>query len=88
MTELIQIAITKSRLRVIEMNSCYSCKHYGSYKEVESYEMPHIFYYIYSCKARPANANLIQFPFRNTKCKQFSKIITPLTSADYEQMLC
>ncbi len=84
----IQIA-TIQQAGVIKMNSCYSCKHYDSHKEIESYEMPHICWYIHSFDARPANANLIQFPFRNTKCKQFSiKRITSLTPTEHELISC
>lgn len=52
-------------------NCCYNCKNYHSYKETESYEMPHIFWYVFICDARPSVANLKQFPFKNTNCEKF-----------------
>lgn len=53
------------------MNSCFSCKHYHRHKEIESWEMPHIFWYEHSCDARPTLANLVQFPFEHTSCQQY-----------------
>ena len=49
-------------------NSCYTCKHRHSYRETESWEMPHIFWYEHVCDARPTIANLKQFPFTKTDC--------------------
>lgn len=51
--------------------SCFNCKHYHSHKEIESWELPHIFWYEYSCDKRPTVANLKQFPFKKTMCKSF-----------------
>ena len=53
------------------MNSCYTCKHRYSYKETESWEMPHILWWIHICDARPNIANLKQFPFNTTKCEKW-----------------
>jgi len=55
------------------MPSCRNCKHYHVHREEESWEMPHIFWYEYSCSARPTIANLVQFPFKVTQCKQFEE---------------
>jgi len=53
------------------MNSCYTCKHRHSHKETESWEMPHIFWWEHSCDTRPNIANLKQFPFKQTQCKEW-----------------
>lgn len=53
------------------MNSCYTCKHRHSYKEAESWETPHIFWWIHICDARSTVANLKQFPFNQTKCQKW-----------------
>ena len=50
-------------------NSCGNCGNFV--RETESWEMPHIYWY--ECAARPGMANLRNFPFRNTKCKEFVK---------------
>lgn len=47
--------------------SCYDCAH--RHKEIESYEMPHIWWW--ECAARPGMANLKSFPFMVTNCKSF-----------------
>ena len=47
-----------------EERSCYTCRHLR--RETESWEMPHIVYW--SCRARPQNSMLWQFPFSRTKC--------------------
>ncbi len=49
------------------MNSCYRCIHL--HKEIESWEMPYIWWW--ECSAQPTTANLKSFPFSNTKCKAF-----------------
>lgn len=55
------------------MKSCYTCKHRHSYKETESWEMSHIFWWIHICDARPSVSNLKQFPFKNTGCTKHEK---------------
>lgn len=49
------------------MNSCRECKHVR--RETESWELPHIFYYV--CKKAPGMANLRSFPFKCTSCPHF-----------------
>ena len=53
------------------MKNCFSCKHYHFHREEESWELPHIFWYVYACNVRPTVANLKQFPFHNTNCNKF-----------------
>ena len=53
------------------MNSCYTCKHRHSHREIESWEMPHIYWFVHICDARPKVANLKQFPFNVTKCEKW-----------------
>lgn len=53
--------------------SCYNCKHYSCHKEVESWELSHIFWYVYNCSVKPSIANLKSFPFKNTSCKLFEE---------------
>lgn len=53
------------------MNSCYTCKHRHSYKETESWEMAHIYWWVHICDARPKVANLKQFPFNATECEKW-----------------
>lgn len=48
-------------------NSCWKCKHFG--REEESWEMPHIWWYV--CEARSGMANLTSFPFFKTKCPKW-----------------
>jgi hypothetical protein len=50
------------------VKSCYNCENYHAYREEESWEMPHIFWYVYVCDVKPTVVNLKQFPFRNTTC--------------------
>jgi len=54
--------------------SCYTCTHYDSWKEYESWEMPHINWRVYACSARPSIVNLKQFPFEHTNCKDFRHV--------------
>ena len=51
--------------------SCYTCRHYHSWEDYESWEMPHIKWIVYVCDARPTVVNLRQFPFENTKCNLY-----------------
>lgn len=46
---------------------CRVCVHF--IRQTESWEMPHIAWY--ECKKIPSMANLLSFPFRNTKCDQW-----------------
>lgn len=60
-------------------HSCYDCKHLR--RETESWEMPHIRWW--ECSANKSRANLLSFPFRNTKCRDFSPAnITPAAQED------
>lgn len=56
------------------MNSCYRCAHL--HKEIECWEMPHIWWW--ECSARLGMANLRSFPFHSTKCKAWTPS-TPLS---------
>lgn len=62
------------------MKSCYGCKHNGSYREQESWEMPHINWMVYICSARPGIANLKQFPFSKTNCSKWEETAKPPSS--------
>ena len=59
--------------------SCYGCRYLV--RDSESWEMPHIYWY--ECVAREANANLINFPFRNTTCKLWKKYV-PIGSEKHD----
>lgn len=59
-------------------HSCYGCKHLR--RESESWEMPHIQWW--ECSANESRANLLSFPFTNTKCRDFSPNITPAAQED------
>lgn len=50
-------------------HSCRNCRYYHKYKDIESWEMPHIFWWVHQCNARQGIENLKQFPFLNTSCK-------------------
>ncbi len=52
-------------------HSCYSCRHYHGYKDTESWEMPHISWWVHDCNARQGIKNLKQFPFLNTSCEYY-----------------
>lgn len=52
------------------MNSCYQCAHLK--REMESWEMPEIWWW--ECAKKPAMANLKNFPFKNTQCKVFEQL--------------
>lgn len=52
-------------------HSCYDCRHYHGYKDIESWEMPHISWWVHHCNARQGIENLKQFPFLNTSCKSY-----------------
>lgn len=52
--------------------SCRSCEHYSVHKEIESWEMSHLYWFVHSCDVKPSVSNLKQFPFQNTKCKMHS----------------
>ena len=63
--------------------SCFNCKYLRNFsspvrvmKEIESWEMPHIYWY--ECMAREANAMLKQFPFKRTTCKFWEKDTRPM----------
>ena len=62
-----------------EQKSCYSCKFRHSHKETESWEMPHIYWWVHICDARPKVANLKQFPFNVTKCDKWETLSGPAT---------
>ena len=68
--ELLELAAKAIKLAG-KYNSCFTCKHRHSHREIESWELPHIFWWIHSCDARPVIANLKQFPFKNTNCKEW-----------------
>lgn len=51
------------------MANCRRCKHF--YKDSESWEMPHIWWY--ACNEKPNYMNLKSFPFHNTKCDKFEE---------------
>jgi len=51
-------------------NNCRACKYF--LRAVESWEMPHIWWY--ECRARPGFSNLKSFPFHDTKCKAFTRV--------------
>jgi len=51
-----------------ESKSCFGCKNNASYQDHESWEMPHITWWVFACAARPNVANLKQFPFEKTEC--------------------
>lgn len=53
--------------------SCFDCKHYHAEKEIESWELSHIFWWEHSCSVRPNISNLKQFPFSNTTCQKFER---------------
>ena len=53
--------------------SCYECKHRESFREYESWEMSHIWWWVHLCHARPSVANLRQFPFHNTTCESYER---------------
>ena len=44
-------------------HSCRNCRYYHKYKDIESWEMPHIFWWVHQCNARQGIENLKQFPF-------------------------
>lgn len=63
-------------------NSCYNCGE--CVREVESWELEHIYWY--ECDAVPGMANLRNFPFSNTKCKHFVKSQHPVRRSVYESV--
>jgi hypothetical protein len=48
-------------------HACRACQNFS--REVESWELPGIWWY--ECAALPGMANLASFPFRATKCKRY-----------------
>ena len=50
-----------------QRKSCFTCIYL--FRETESWEMPHIYWYV--CDILPQNAMLKQFPFKRTKCKKW-----------------
>lgn len=62
------------------MKSCYGCTHNKSYREQESWEMPHINWMVYICAARPGIVNLKQFPFSKTNCSKWEEKAKPASS--------
>ena len=63
--------LKRQTVELREMNSCFTCKHRHSHKKTESWELPHIFWWEHACDARPGIANLKQFPFNKTECKEW-----------------
>lgn len=55
--------------------SCWTCKHRESFREEESWEMPHIWWWVHLCHARPSIANLVQFPFEQTTCQKYEPTV-------------
>ncbi len=51
-----------------EVHSCGSCASLA--KEVESWELQHIWWW--ECDSRPGVQNLTSFPFKRTKCRDWT----------------
>lgn len=67
-TETLVMKISKTGAK-----SCFDCKHYHAEKEIESWELSHIFWWEHSCSVRPNISNLKQFPFSNTTCQKYER---------------